>query len=477
MLNRTTLTLATAALTLAAQDAPHTDQPPPAESAVVTPAQPPSVGTRAVDLAICLDTSGSMNGLIEAAKQKLWSIVNDLALAEPQPVLRVALLTYGNDGHNAEEGWVRLDVPLTTDLDLISQRLFELTTNGGTELVGRVVDKATHALDWSQDPQAMKLIVVAGNESADQDQVIPFRTACKNAITTGVMINSIYCGGQPDPVASGWKEVATLADGHYATIDHNTGLVVVETPFDAQLNALSISVNHTYVPLGDVGRVGWANQVAQDANAESLNGAACASRALTKGGHLYSKAWDLVELTEAADFDWTTVKDADLPECMRAMDLAARRAYLTELRTKRMEIHRQIAELSKKRDAWVLAYKRLNGLDESKAFDGALRGALRLQAEAKGFKFREEQHQQPTPEELEALMKEIEASAPPQQPAGQTAGKLSPQQPSQSVLGAKQQVQQIQQQQQVGQQQEQGPPKKQAEQQQGQAAGSSGGGR
>jgi hypothetical protein len=364
--------------------------------------------TRAVDLAICLDTSGSMNGLIEAAKQKLWSIVNDLALAEPEPVLRVALLTYGNDGHDPEAGWVRVDVPLTTDIDLISKHLFALSTNGGTELVGRVVDRATAGLEWSPDPMALKLIVVAGNESADQDQVIPFGVACKNAITAGVMINSIYCGDQADPIASGWRQVAALADGHFASIDHDTGTVVVATPFDEQLNALSVAVNHTYIPLGSVGREGWTNQVVQDENASGLNGAAGAARAQTKGSRLYSKAWDLVDLEGREGFDWSAIKAEDLPECMRGMDLAARKAYVAKLREERSGIHVQIAELAEQRALWVTAYKKLNNLDESKAFDNALRGALRAQAASKGFRFQGEDLREPTTEELEAIMRQLE---------------------------------------------------------------------
>src|SRR5258705_2711251 len=97
---------------------------------------------RAVHLAICLDTSGSMDGLIDEARQKIWSIVNDLALATPTPRLRIALLTYGNDGHDAERGWVAVDAPFTEDLDTVSAQLFALKTNGGTELVARVLDAA-----------------------------------------------------------------------------------------------------------------------------------------------------------------------------------------------------------------------------------------------------------------------------------------------------------------------------------------------
>src|SRR5262249_7812308 len=99
------------------------------------PAALTAPATRAVDLAICLDTRGSVDGLFAAARQKLWSIVNDRALAKPAPKLRVALLTYGNNGHDPEVGWVKVDVGLTDDLDRVSQELFALRTNGGTEYV------------------------------------------------------------------------------------------------------------------------------------------------------------------------------------------------------------------------------------------------------------------------------------------------------------------------------------------------------
>jgi len=122
-------------------------------------AQAPAPVTRPVDLAICLDTSGSMDGLIDAARRNLWAIVNDLALADPAPRLRVALLTFGNDGHEAERGWVAIDSGFTDDLDKISQQLFALKTNGGTEFVGRVLKTAVEELQWSADPQALRLIV------------------------------------------------------------------------------------------------------------------------------------------------------------------------------------------------------------------------------------------------------------------------------------------------------------------------------
>ncbi len=149
-------------------------QEPPSPSATHA-----AVGEHVIELVICLDTSGSMDGLLNSARQKLWTIVNDLAKAEPTPRLRVALLSYGNDGHKSENGWVKVDTPFTEDLDTVSQKLFALTTGGGTELVGRVVQTSLQELDWHSSAGALRMIFVAGNESADQDEQVAVDKICE----------------------------------------------------------------------------------------------------------------------------------------------------------------------------------------------------------------------------------------------------------------------------------------------------------
>ena len=114
--------------------------------------------TRPVDLAICLDISGSMDGLINQARQNLWAVVNELATLKPTPTLRVALLTFGCQAHDAEKGWVKVETDFTTDLDLVSQKLFALTTNGGEEYVARVVQTALRELKWSTDKQSLQTV-------------------------------------------------------------------------------------------------------------------------------------------------------------------------------------------------------------------------------------------------------------------------------------------------------------------------------
>lgn len=346
--------------------------------------------TRTVDLAICLDTSGSMKGLIDAARQKLWTVVNDLALAEPSPRLRVALLTYGNDGHAPGSGWVRVDTNLTDDLDTVSEKMFALTTNGGTELVGRVLQTSLEELEWSKESDALRIVIVAGNESADQDTEVSFRDAARKAIAGGIMVNSIYCGNPADGDAPAWREVAQLADGHFAAIDTKNGPVVVATPFDDKLAELSASINATYVPFGEHGRGAWLKQSAQDGNAASCNSEAVANRARMKGGKLYRNgSWDLVEAAEHEDFDLAAVEREHLAEELRKLSLEDLRKHLAAQRAKRAKIKAEIAALSKKRDAFAIAERKKMAEKDEKSFEFAVRKAVRDQARSRGFRFKQ----------------------------------------------------------------------------------------
>ena len=343
-----------------------------------------------VQLAICLDTSGSMQGLIDSARQKIWEIVNDLALAEPAPDLTVALVTFGNDTHSHENGWVHVQTDFTQDLDLVSERLFALTTNGGTEYVGRVLDSARTQLTWADDPDALRMIVVAGNESADQDDVIPFRKASGDALNAGILVNSIYCGNAEDGIAPGWREVAMLAQGHFASIDHNQGTVVINTPHDKRMIELSATVNTTYIPYNKGAWVAQANQVVQDRNATELNGAAGASRAQTKACGLYScSSWDLVDACRERDFKLEEVDRAHLPEELRALSLAELRTHVEAMDLKRKQIQNEINDVQKLRQAYIAEEMKRLAIDEKDAFDFAIRKAIRAQAADKGLNWNE----------------------------------------------------------------------------------------
>ena len=168
--------------------------------------------TNVVQLAILLDTSNSMDGLIDQAKSQLWKIVNEMARSKRSGEtinLYVALYEYGNDNLSPQEGFVRLVSPLTNDLDKISDELFKLRTNGGSEYCGTVISEALKDLKWTDNTDELKIIFIAGNEPFTQGN-IDYRTACKDAISKGIIINTIFCGNYDEGVQTNWKDGADL---------------------------------------------------------------------------------------------------------------------------------------------------------------------------------------------------------------------------------------------------------------------------
>src|SRR5688572_8440016 len=164
---------------------PAAPVPPPVAPIVEVPVAktPPSTGKRRIQVALLLDTSSSMDGLIGQAKSQLWKIVNELSAAKRdgvRPELEIAVYEYGKDSLAATDGYIRLVLPLSADLDKVSEELFALTTNGGQEYCGKVIKVAADNLEWSNDPNDLKLIFIAGNEPFTQGDV-DYREAIKLA--------------------------------------------------------------------------------------------------------------------------------------------------------------------------------------------------------------------------------------------------------------------------------------------------------
>lgn len=352
----------------------------------------PEVGAeKHIDLVLCLDTSGSMRGLIESAKQKLWTVVNELATARPRPALRVALYHYGNSGLSRESGWVEQLSPLTDDLDAVYGKLFPLKTNGGTELVARVVRAATGELKWNMDKGTLRVMFVAGNEAATQDKEFDLQETCKAAASKGIIVNTIFCGQDAEGRRTGWENAAKWADGQYAAIDQDRGTVVISTPYDAKLAELGVKLNATYVAYGRAGQVGAAMQKAMDGRARELGGAAAAERAQSKASGLYvAGKWDLVDADKEGKVELAKLKEAELPEEMQKMTPEQRKAHLAEKAKERADLQKQILALSAKREAHVKEQMAKQGLSEKASLDAALRSATRVQAEQKGFEFKKD---------------------------------------------------------------------------------------
>ncbi len=344
---------------------------------------------RPIDLVICLDTSGSMEALIDSARARLWDIVTSLSSARPTPELRVGLLTYGSPSRSsASQGWVAHQIGLTSDLDTVYARMMGFSTDGGDEFVGWVLQDAITKMNWSRDPKALKMVFVAGNESADQARdVFNFRSVAAQARSRGIIVNSIYAGNREAGVSERWSEVADCGGGNYSAIDMRCGTVQIETPQDKILLELNMKLNATYVPYGAEGRAGAANQMAQDANAERMGRASAASRARAKATVVYQNSgWDLVDAVARKEKKLEDLKDAELPAPMQALPPAERADYLAKKSEERAVIQRQIAEISAERERF-LKDARAKSANGKTALDDAIVAAIREQARQQGFKF------------------------------------------------------------------------------------------
>ena len=355
-------------------------------------ADPPADRTKPIDLVLCLDVSGSMNGLIDSAKLKLWDVVNELARAKPTPNLRVALYSYGASHYPADKGYVRKELDLTTDLDEVYAKLNALHTGGGDEYVARVAQTALTEQKWSDAADALRVIFVCGNEPADQDKRVPLPDVAALAKTKNVVVNTIYCYPATNPEAKGWRDFAMSCGGAYANIDQNQAAkdiaLSIKTPVDEKLLKLSAELNGTYVQYGFVARERAALQVAGDAAAAKAAPGAALARAESKANALYRNAeWDLIDrMKQDPKFDLKQLKEEELGDELKKLKPEERETFLKKKASERETLQKQINALSAERAKYVEeARKQQPKTDADKALDEALRGIIREQSKAKGF--------------------------------------------------------------------------------------------
>lgn len=362
------------------------------ESVVELPTKPPFTGTRAaVDVAILLDTSNSMDGLISQAKGQLWTIVQQFGKAQKNgqtPTLRVALFEYGNSNLPAAEGYIRQVVPLTDDLDKLSEALFSLSTNGGDEYCGQVIDEALTRLDWSQENNGYKAIFIAGNEPFTQGSV-GYEASCKRAIENGVIVNTIHCGNHQTGVNGKWRHGALLAEGEFFNIDQDQQIVHIDCPQDKVIIKLNADLNNTYLWYGDKSvRQNYArNQTAQDSNAAMESESVVVGRAATKASPAYRNFGRCVVDTFAEDADiLSKLKEEELPEVLQKLAPEKRKAYVKEKLAERTKIQSKIGKLAAERESYLTKERKRQATEAGEATLGdAVVMAIKKQLVQSGF--------------------------------------------------------------------------------------------
>ena len=343
-------------------------------------------GTKKIQVALLLDTSSSMDGLIEQAKSRLWNIVNTITTLRYEgktPKIEIALYEYGNSGLTEETNYIRQITTLTTDLDLISEQLFSLSTNGGDEYCGAVIHNATKKMDWGNDASDMKLIYIAGNEEFDQGGV-DFKDAIKEAREEGIYVNTIFCGDQEEGIDSFWKQGADAGLGKFFTIDADEEIVYIETPYDAAIAAYNNQINDTYIQFGVLGDSKKMNQLTQDRNSFSVSSSTATERIVSKSKAVYkNESWDLVDKVSEEKDAIKKMDKAELPKELRTKSTKEIEAFIQKKAKQREMIQQKIEVLAKKRQHFIdQEMEKRGGKDD---LGGAIKHSIIALAKTKGY--------------------------------------------------------------------------------------------
>jgi hypothetical protein len=309
-----------------------------------------------IQVALLLDTSNSMDGLIEQAKSRLWNIVNTLTTlkyAGKTPTIEISLYEYGNDGLSSASNYIRQVTALTNDLDLISEKLFSLKTNGGSEYCGAVIQDATKQLQWGKDASNMKLIYISGNEGFDQGG-INYKEAISDALKNNIYVNTIFCGTQVEGINQLWKDGADVGKGKYFNIDSNQVIQYIATPYDDQISKCNDKINATYIGYGSEGDFKKMNQKVQDQNAESVSYANKAERVVSKSKSVYKNdSWDLVDKVKEDKDALLKLKKEELPKEFQNKSKEEIKVIVEQKSKEREAVQKEITQLAKKRQEFI----------------------------------------------------------------------------------------------------------------------------
>ena len=344
-----------------------------------------------IQMAILLDTSNSMDGLIDQTRNQIWSVVNEFSTAKKNgltPILEVALFEYGNDDNSESVGYVRKLNNFTRELDLVSEGLFSLKTNGGSEYCGYAIKTAVTDLQWSQSSHDIKTIFIAGNEAFTQGPV-SHSAAIKLAEKNGIAVNTIFAGEFNAGISAGWQGGAHMAGGDYMSIDTNQKIVHIDAPQDKQIAELNNQLNATYIPYGRLGKESEKRQLEQDEVSGSISSGLLAKRAKSKSSDFYNNSsWDLVDALQdgkVKEDELVTLDEEQLPEKMKAMSGDERKQYIQTQSKLRTQLKEEITRLGESRKQYV-AEKKKEQVESAPSVSDALSNAVKKQASKKGFK-------------------------------------------------------------------------------------------
>jgi len=314
-----------------------------------------------IQAAILLDVSNSMDGLIEQAKAQLWTMVNVMGKAKcngETPQIEIALYEYGRDNNDLKKGYVKQITPFTSDLDNLSQKLFQLTTNGGEEYCGYVIHTSLNELKWDTTSSNYKVIFISGNEDFLQGN-ISYTLACTEAKNKGVIVNTIYCGDRLQGIKEHWNLLGECGNGSFTNINSDAKPEDIPTPYDSTLITLNNKLNATYIYYGAAGKGKKELQGSMDVANLTVNSYAGVNRAVAKAspGTYKNSTWDLVDAKEDDKKILDKVDFKTLPDSLQKKSKAELEVMVNQKSKERAGIQKEMQDVNTKREVYIAAEK------------------------------------------------------------------------------------------------------------------------
>jgi len=322
---------------------------------LLPPVDPAANGHPRVEVVFALDTTGSMSGLIKAAKEKIWSIASTMASAQPAPEIRMGLVAYRDRG----DSYVTQRVGLSSDLDSVYGALMDFQAQGGgdgPESVNQALYDALHNMAWSQDPKTYKVVFLVGDAPPHMDYPddVKYPKTLAEAVRRGIVVNTVQCGslGSTTPA---WQKIAQLGQGRYFQVDQAGSAVAVATPFDEKLAKLSAELDDTRLYYGTEKEK--AKHQAKVAATDKLHAASSIEAQARRATFNASKSGkknllgegELVDAVTSGKVDLGKIDRDELPEPLQAMAPAERATVIEQKAERRNELKVEIGRLARQR--------------------------------------------------------------------------------------------------------------------------------
>jgi Mg-chelatase subunit ChlD len=354
-----------------------------------------SASSATLEMVFVLDTTGSMGGLIDGAKQRIWGIVNEVMQTQSHPAVRIGLVAYRDRG----DAYVTQVLPLTNDLDQVYTVLMAYEAGGGgdtPEDVRRALVEGVNQAGWSKQANGVAQILFLVGDAPPHDDYADSpdaRTTALNAARNGIVVNTIQCGTIPG-TRSVWEAIAQNGNGQYFAIQQNGGVQTIVSPYDEQLGKLANQLGGTFVAYGGgAGEAGdkdrsTARGLIADTESRvdaSAPPAAKAERALNKALNANAYMGDLLQSIENGSLKIDDIDTNRLPAEFRNMTAEQRKQEIDKRLAERRELRSQIVNLSKQREEFLVNERKKQGV-KTDAFDTAVVTALKEQLKRKGIK-------------------------------------------------------------------------------------------